>query len=134
MLPRANTAESRLTALRTGFLTILHWHGPNTIGAKDLKTYLSACLDIDDVLNSTFLEQVILKCANGAKLTVPPDALDVFKAYGTRNVECVSASYSLADGPYILVGQRLLEIQRLYDDTQRTFLTTLQRLDGDVAR
>ncbi|KAL8713801.1 MAG: hypothetical protein Q9225_006711 [Loekoesia sp. 1 TL-2023] len=87
---------------------------------QKLENYRSA----DDVFCDEFLDGVIL-IGGTTLLTISRDASHYLKSLGTTWVEISdlhAAAPTPGPGPYLASGGQLLEVHRLYDDTQGAFI------------
>lgn len=83
----------------------------------------------DDVFCDDFLSGVIFAGAViNSKPDISPDAYQLLKSLGTKWMEVPSfldVGNNLLPGPYLACNQVLLEVFRLYDDTQGAFMNSI---------
>lgn len=82
----------------------------------------------DDVFREEFLTGVVFTAEAVEDVEITPGAQELLKSRGTKWIYVLDprkAGTLPRPGPYIGSEQRLLEIWRLYDDTNGAFLTSL---------
>lgn len=91
-----------------------------------LKKLVSEYLEKDDIFHTEFLLTVVFTGLSTVEISA--GANKFLRALGTTRIEFIDASKTTVvppPGPYFVSDQCLLEIWRLYDDSQGAFLTTL---------
>ena len=91
-----------------------------------LKELVTKYLEKDDIFHTEFLSTVVFTGPSTIEITA--GANKFLHSLGTTRIELIDATKSTAvppPGPYFASGQGLLEIWRLYDDSQGAFLTPL---------
>lgn len=97
------------------------------VGGDFIKKKLATYRSVDDVFRKEFLSGVIFTEVD-AGFEVTPEAIDLLKSLGTTWVEVLeygATKDTPAPGPYITYERQLLEVFRLYDDTQGAFVTSV---------
>ena len=79
----------------------------------------------DDVFRKDFLSGVMF--TGSSKVQVTPEAIEMLHSAGTSWIEVVDANTPSTPppGPYYVLGERMLDIWELHDDSQGAFLTSL---------
>jgi len=109
--------------------------GPCTVIDKEialvtsefLKTTINRFSRVDDVWSRNFLESVIFVGSTMSKLT--DDALRLARTYGVKNIYASEGSHK--EGPYLLSGESLHEVSRLYPDTAEAFIVSTIQSSND---
>ena len=97
------------------------------VGGDFIEKELARYRSVDDVFRGEFLGGVIFTNVD-AGFEVTPEATELLKSLGTTWVEVLNNGNTKdtpAPGPYITYEGQLLEVFRLYDDTQGAFVTSV---------
>lgn len=86
----------------------------------------------DDVFHEAFLSGVIFHGAS-EDVEIADNAQDFLSKLGTQWIQYMpptSPAQNLLPGPYVLVGNRLRDVWRLFDDTNGAFMMTFRPRKG----
>ena len=101
--------------------------GKGFVGGEFIKKELARYRSVDDVFREEFLSGVIFTEVD-AGFEVTPEAIELLKSLETTWIEVLeygTTKDTPAPGPYITYEGQLLEVFRLYDDTQGAFVTSV---------
>lgn len=89
----------------------------------------------DDVFQDRFLAGVVLNGVENHTSTIDSSAQDYLHKMGMEWIKCLprtSTGNALRPGPYILLGGRLREAWRLYNDEKGDFMASVKPADEYV--
>ena len=111
------------------YATVIALDGHTTVTSMWLCRELDRYRSADDVFCDAFLTGVILTGASDpCGITISPDAWQLLGSLGTTWAEVlrfVDTGHFPKPGPYVASDGVLLEIFRLYDDTQGAFMSSV---------
>lgn len=108
-------------------MTIVEADGRTPLSQEWLADYLDRLFSKDFQPKQSFLTGLIITQVKATTHTVQPSCRQYLESLETRWVKIEDQSnLSLQPGPYLYIEKTLKPVYRLYDDTNRTFLTAVK--------
>ncbi|KUJ13471.1 uncharacterized protein LY89DRAFT_737451 [Mollisia scopiformis] len=112
-------------------VTVISLPQGRSIDTDWLEAHITESLELDDVLREDFLQTILLAGPGTEQLSSiqPFERLTnpQSRTWKIKRIESVGWQSGLLPGPYIVVGDQLWQVLRLYDDTQGAFLAPVRK-------
>lgn len=91
-----------------------------------LERYISSCLSDDDVFQVEFLSVLIFSGHQDPGSGLSAEVRSLLESWGTKHYVILAEHEDLLPGPHLVIGGRLYQVLRLYDDDQAAFLISVR--------